>query len=170
MTFPSRSRTEKYSVSSVFRRGQIHARPVHQPAGASDLRLRDRRRQGSHQAPPKGAAAHPPLDRDDLPGLQSSRAAHCSPERVLPAGDRRVEEKESVERAMASLVVGLADRAKAYPRSSPADRSSASPLPARWQRSPATFSATRRRARSTPRQRSRSSLFSRRSTARWASP
>ena len=44
------------------------------------------------------------------------------------------------------------------------------PSPARWQRSPATFSATRRRARLTPRQRSRSSRFSRRSTARWASP
>ena len=66
--------------------------------------------------------------------------------------------KESVERAMELLsVVGLADRAKAYPsQSSPADRSSASPSPARWQRSPATFSATRRRARLTPRQRSRS--------------
>ena len=74
--------------------------------------------------------------------------------------------KESVERAMELLsVVGLADRAKAYP-----SQLSGGQKPARWQRSPATFSATRRRARLTPRQRSRSSRFSRRSTARWASP
>ena len=46
--------------------------------------------------------------------------------------------------------MGLADKADAYPASSPADSSSASPSPARWRCGPTSSFSTSRPARSTP--------------------
>ena len=57
---------------------------------------------------------------------------------------------------------GLRTEARAIPHSSPADRSSASPSPARSPPTPSTSSATRRQARSTPTPPARYSTFSKR--------
>ena len=70
----------------------------------------------------------------------------------------RGEKKWREQRALELLeIVGLKDRPRPIPRSSPADSSSALPSPAPSPRTPKFCSATRLRARSTPRRRARSS-------------
>ena len=82
-----------------------------------------------------------------------------------------VSRREAASRAQELLeTVGLPDKArKSTPRSSPAVSSSASPLPARWRRTPRFCCATKRPARSTPRRRARSLSSSATSTKSSAS-
>ena len=64
------------------------------------------------------------------------------------SGTPKAEAKKRAEELL--KVVGLADKAASFPRSCPADRSSAWPSPVRWRPIPGTCCATRRPAHSTP--------------------
>ena len=66
---------------------------MYQSAGASHLRQGGAGRPGSDRAAAQGTAAHAPVDRHDLSGLQPAGAAHRSEKRLLPAGDCRREEE-----------------------------------------------------------------------------
>ena len=80
-----------------------------------------------------------------------------------------VSRREAASRAQELLeTVGLPDKAKAYPAQL-SGGSSASPLPARWRRTPRSCCATKRPARSTPRRRARSLSSSATSTKSSAS-
>ena len=79
-----------------------------------------------------------------------------------------VSRREAASRAQELLeTVGLPDKAKAYPAQ--LSSSSASPLPARWRRTPRFCCATKRPARSTPRRHARSLSSSATSTKSSAS-
>ena len=86
---------------------------------------------------------------------------------MAPIRIKKMPKAEAKEKAMALLQrVGLADRAGAYPRSSPAGKSSASPSCARWRWSRRSCFLTSRQAHSTRKWSARCS----RSCVSWRTP
>ena len=79
-----------------------------------------------------------------------------------------VSRREAASRAQ-ELLEACPTRRRPIPRSSPAVSSSASPLPARWRRTPRSCCATKRPVRSTPRRHARSLSSSATSTKSSAS-
>ena len=69
----------------LFRRRQVHARPLHQPSGASHRRQRVRRRTGSDQPERRPSSAGAQVDRHDLPAVQPDALAHGVRQRGFPA-------------------------------------------------------------------------------------
>ena len=109
----------------------------------------------------EGGKRHKP--RDSL-GILVFQQAHGRVSLPGSAAVRRLLARRSFWRRSACPT-----RRRPIPRSSPAVSSSASPLPARWRRTPRFCCATKRPARSTPRRRARSLSSSATSTKSSAS-
>ena len=108
---------EILAVVGPERRGQEHARAVHQPADAADVGFGRRQRRGPDDAVVEEAAGGPPTHRHRLPVGGAVRTTHRGRKRRAAIGIPRRHGRRRPSSRVAELLdrVGLAERANHYP-------------------------------------------------------